>query len=193
MVEDRVHWISSQILPHESDLRAWLMGRTGAGLDVDDVVQETYAVIYALADVSHIRQPRAYMFTAARSIIFQHYRRARIVSIQAVTELERAMASDELTPERHAIAGEDLRRLGRLLSTLPKKCRRAFLMRKVDGLSQREIALSMRISESTVEKHIAKGLRVLMEGMREGVAAGNEHPAFPNGAANDKGGMNEEH
>lgn len=196
MTEDRVHWLSRHILPHESDLRAWLAGKTGADVEVDDVVQEAYAIIYSLEQVSHIRQPRAYMFTTARSIILQHYRRARIVPIQTVAELERITgAVDELTPEHHAIAGEDLRKLGRLVSRLPRKCRQAFLMRKVDGLSQREIARSMRISESTVEKHIAKGLRVLMEGMRDGIAevsgSGGWAPMDP--SAKDRGGTNEDY
>lgn len=36
------------------------------------------------------------------------------------------------------------------------------MLRKVHGLSQREVAQHMGISESTVEKHIGKGLRLLL-------------------------------
>lgn len=46
------------------------------------------------------------------------------------------------------------------------------MLRKIDGLSQREIASRMNISESTVEKHLAKALRLLMIAVSE-----HEHPA----------------
>jgi RNA polymerase sigma-70 factor (ECF subfamily) len=44
------------------------------------------------------------------------------------------------------------------VAQLPLQCRRAFLLKKVYGLSQKEIAGYLGISESTVEKHVAKGL-----------------------------------
>jgi RNA polymerase sigma-70 factor (ECF subfamily) len=42
---------------------------------------------------------------------------------------------------------------------LPVQCRRAFVLKKVYGFSQREIATEMNLSESTVEKHIAEGIK----------------------------------
>jgi RNA polymerase sigma-70 factor (ECF subfamily) len=46
---------------------------------------------------------------------------------------------------------------------LPLQCRRAFILKKVYGLSRREIADYMGITESTVQKHVAKGLMLCME------------------------------
>jgi len=45
----------------------------------------------------------------------------------------------------------------RAVRALPLQCRRAFILKKVYGLSQREIAAYLEISESTVEKHVARG------------------------------------
>src|SRR3546814_7806676 len=113
--------------------------------------------------VAHIREPRAYLFTTARSVVLQHGRRSRIVAIEAVAEIDRLdIEHDERSPDRHAMAGQELRRIGALIAALPAKCREAFVLRKVQGLSQREIAGRMRISENTVEKHVGKGLRLLM-------------------------------
>ncbi len=70
---------------------------------------------------------------------------------------------DNLSPDRHAAAGQELRRIATLVAGLPAKCRQAFLLRKVEGLSQREVAQRMGISENTVEKHVGKGLRLLMD------------------------------
>uniref|UniRef100_UPI00249BEEE5 RNA polymerase sigma factor n=1 Tax=Stenotrophomonas sp. PS02297 TaxID=2991423 RepID=UPI00249BEEE5 len=135
--------------------------------DVDDVIQETYANLAALADVPHARQPRAYVYSVAQSVVLQQLRRAQVVSIEAVAEIERVAASgEEACPERAASSRQELARIGALIDSLPDKCRQAFVLRRVEGYSQREIAQRMQISENTVEKHICKGIRVLMDSMK---------------------------
>lgn len=164
--DERARWLAAQVLPHEPALRAWLSRRLGAGLEVDDVVQEAYAVLVELPDVAHIREPRAYFFTTARSVVLQYVRRSRIVAIETVAEIDLlGIEHDEHTPDRHAVAGQELRRIAGLIATLPAKCREAFVLRKVQGLSQRQIATRMEISENTVEKHVGKGLRLLMQSL----------------------------
>lgn len=164
--DERARWLAGQILPHEPALRAWLSRRLGAGMDVDDVIQESYAVLVELRDVAHIRDSRAYLFTTARSVVLQQVRRSRIVPIEAVAEIDRlSIDHDERSPDRHAAANQELRRISGMIATLPGKCRQAFVLRKVEGLSQREIAKRMGISENTVEKHVGKGLRLLMQAL----------------------------
>lgn len=55
----------------------------------------------------------------------------------------------------------------RAVRTLPPQCRRVFVLRKVYGLTQHEIAAYLRISESTVEKHVAKGLLMCKASMTD--------------------------
>jgi RNA polymerase sigma factor (sigma-70 family) len=50
--------------------------------------------------------------------------------------------------------------LTRAVARLPARCRQVFTLRKVYGLSQKEIAASLSISENTVEQHLAKGVRL---------------------------------
>lgn len=171
---DRARWLAGHVLPHEPALRSWLSRRLNSGPDVDDVIQETYAVLVELDDVGHIQNPRAYFFTAARSVVLQHVRRSRIVPIEVVAEVERLdIRHEERSPDRHAVSGQELRRIAALIATLPAKCRQAFVLRKIEGLSQREIGQRMGISENTVEKHVGKGLRLLMQSQaREADAAG---------------------
>ena len=47
----------------------------------------------------------------------------------------------------------------RAVNGLPPKCRDVFVLRMIEGLSQREIAERLGITVSTVEKHLARGLR----------------------------------
>ncbi len=168
--EPRAQWLARHILPHEPELRAWLRPRTHGQLEVDDVVQETYAVLASLDSVAHIHNARAYLFTTARSIILQHIRRTRLVQFEQMAEIERpGINEDERdraeNPEAVTGRREKLRQVEALIAELPGKCREAFVLRKIHGYSQREIAERMGIAESTVEKHIGKGLRRLMQAM----------------------------
>ncbi len=169
---ERSSWLARHILPHEPALRAWLFRRRVNGLETDDIIQETYAVLAALPAVEHIASPRAYAFQTANSIILRHLRRAQIVRIDAIGDVESLDAAlDEPSPEQQASARQDLRRVNELIAALPAKRREAFMLRKVEGLSQRNVALQMGISESTVEKHISRALRTLMAAMKTGGTA----------------------
>ncbi|NKF20799.1 RNA polymerase sigma factor [Solimonas marina] len=170
----RATWLAQQVLPHEAALRSWLHGRSSMMMEVDDVVQETYAVLAGMDDVSGIQNPRAYMFTVANNIMLQHLRRSRIVPIESISEIEQYNVPDrDPTPEQRLSLQQDLRRIGRIIAQLPPKCREVFMLRRIEGLSQREIAARVGISENTVEKHVAKGLRLLMGAMAAGAADEN--------------------
>jgi RNA polymerase sigma factor (sigma-70 family) len=160
----RTRWFLRHILPHEPALRGWLSRSTPLGLDPDDVVQEAYTILAELETVDGIRHPRAYLFQVARSVIMRHVRRARIVPIHTVDDLERLEHFDDAaSPEQYAIDRDELRQLARAIAAMPLKTREAFVLRRVKDTPQREIAARMRISENTVETHISRGILFLID------------------------------
>src|SRR5690606_24937402 len=56
-------WAAEKILPHEAEVRNWLLRHWRTTVDVDDVVQEAYCRISELDSVEHIRNGRSYFFT----------------------------------------------------------------------------------------------------------------------------------
>lgn len=161
---ERTQWFLRNILPHEPALRSWLARRQPLGLEVDDIIQQAYAILADLETVEGIRFPRAYLFQVARSVITKHVRRARVVSIHTMDDLTQLdQADDGPSPERIAIDRDQLRWLAQAIGAMPAKTQEAFVLRRVEGLSQREISARMAISENTVEKHISKGLRFLVD------------------------------
>ena len=163
---DRAHWLGRNILPHEPALRAWLKNKPLAGLDidVDDVIQETYAILASRNSVDDIVNPKNYAFQTAYSVILMRLRRQKIVPMHILTQIEsRGITADIPTPEQTVVDRDELRHVAEALALLPLKVRQAFILRRVHGLSQREIAAQLGVSENTIEKRIGKGIRHLME------------------------------
>ena len=58
--------------------------------EIGDIVQDAYVALARLDSVAHIRNPRAYFFTAARHALLQRVRHDRIVRMDALTEAQRS-------------------------------------------------------------------------------------------------------
>ncbi len=173
--EQRTVWFMRFILPHEPSLKAWLRSKRSIVSDVEDIVQEAYSILAALESVSEIRFPRAYLFQVAHSLVVRDIRRARVVSFQAMEDLAvNDWADDAPSPETVAIDRDELRRIGEAIAAMPEQMGRAFTLRRINGLSQRDIAQEMRLSENTVEKHISRGIRFLSEWFGSGGRPGSQ-------------------
>jgi RNA polymerase sigma-70 factor (ECF subfamily) len=159
---ERSLWLARRILPHEPALRNWLRSRQVAGLEIDDIVQDTYAILAALESVEEIRDPKNYAFQTAYRLILGHLRRAKVVSIRGVPNLDvLGVVANEASPEQLLSDRDELHQLAQAIAGLPPRTREVFTLRRVEGLHQREVAGRLRISEGAVEKHMAKAIRVL--------------------------------
>ncbi len=161
----RYRWIAAHILPYEPELRGWLRRRLGSfnANDADDLVQEAFARIWA-ADFSTIRNGRAYLYTTVRHLLAEYARRRRIVPIELLGEIDSLnIVSDEPGPDRRMGARQELDRLRTIVAALPAQCRRVFELRKFEGLSHREVAHRMGLSEKTIENHLTRALARITE------------------------------
>ena len=184
--DDRAIWLGRHVLPHEPALRAWLRRRRLGGLDIDDIIQETYTRLVAAESVAHIHDAKSYTFQIAGSVVIDHLRRMKVVSIASVPDLDALeVVSDEPSPERQVIDRDELHRLAQMIARLPGKVRDVFTLRRVYGLSQRDVAQKLGLAESTVEKHMSRGFLIMLDEFGYG---GNE-PPHPSSARSDKTGM----
>ncbi|USI75233.1 RNA polymerase sigma factor [Sphingomonas morindae] len=160
----RSRWLAIHVLPHEPTFRAWLRGTARVSdADADDIVQETYAVLVKVENISAIRDPRAYALQTVRSIFLQGLRRSKVVTIEAFASLADCTIADEApSPEQHANGQRELRRVEAAIATMPPQVRKVFWLRRVEGLSQRETAHRLALAEHTVEKYTAKGMKMLL-------------------------------
>ena len=175
--DERAIWLGRHVLPHEPALRAWLSRRRLGGLDIDDVIQETYTRLVAAESVSHVYDARSYAFQIAGSVVIDHLRRMKVVPIASVPDFDYLeVVSEDPSPERQVIDRDELHRLAQMIAHLPGKVRDVFTLRRVHGLSQREVATRLGIAESTVEKHMARGFLLMLEQLGHG-GKESSHPS----------------
>jgi RNA polymerase sigma factor (sigma-70 family) len=139
--------------------------------DVEDIVQETYIRVYQLKARGEIKEPRAFMATTARNLALDHIKRAENrLSTHYDTEAELDYNGDPGSsgnPLLQAVSDQEFSRFCEAVRELPLQCRRVFVLKKVYGYSQRDIAKKLSISESTVEKHVAKGMKECSQYMQQ--------------------------
>lgn len=194
--DERALWLATHVMPHEPAVRGWLRRGRQAEFDIDDIIQEAYAKLVTTPDVAGIQNVRAYFFRTVYSVVVSRVRRKSVVSIRSLAEIETLqLAVEELTPEDSAVARNELQVLAEMIARLPEKTRKIFLLSRVSGLSQKEVSRRTGIAESTVEKHIAKGLRLLLSayangGFGEVIASrsGKQQNRRANGQADKPGG-----
>ncbi len=160
----RSRWLAAHVLPHEPAMRAWLRRTTQIpDADIDDIVQETYAILARLESVDTIRDPRTYALQVAKSVFLQGLRRNKIVPIGSIADLAAlGDADDAPSPEQHAHGQRELRRVEAAVGEMPAQVRKVFWLRRVEGLSQRETAAQLGLAEHTVEKYSARGMKFLL-------------------------------
>lgn len=171
-------WFAREILVHEASLSRYLARCWPHRDEIADLRQEVYARVYAAASRERPRQPRAFLFTSARHLVTDRLRRSKVVSIEPMGDFEpSSVLVDEVSPERWCGGRQRLAQLARAFDRLPDRCREVVWLRRVEHLSQREVAQRLGISEKTVEKHIAKGMRLIAL-----YYYGGDHAAAPAGA-----------
>jgi RNA polymerase sigma-70 factor (ECF subfamily) len=160
-VEDR-YLVAS--LEFEGVLRACLYRYVRNSADVDELLQETYTHLLTAGAASNreeIRSIRAFALTVARNVALSWLRHRQVVPIELVADLEALELLDERGQVEEIVnTHQELALLTAAVASLPTRCRQVFTLRKVYGLSQKEIAAELNISENTVEQHLAKGMRL---------------------------------
>jgi RNA polymerase sigma factor (sigma-70 family) len=160
-------WFQEEVQPHESALRGWLRGRFPTLHDVDDIVQESYSRLIRARETGSIACARAFLFVAARNLALNQLRHLRYERPEGVAEIDSAGVLDEGAAIPDSIArAEDLQLLIHAIQSLPDRCRQIVTLRKIYGLSQKEVADKLNISEHTVEAQGAIGLRKCIEYFR---------------------------
>lgn len=147
------------LIAHYEELTGYLTRRFGSAGTASDTLHDIYIRLQRLRTVPELDNPRAYLFRVANNVALDRLRVAQ--------RAERRLAPGELAAEQPSPAAtadvalerrQRLRLLAQAIAELPPRCREAFLMHKLDGLSHAQVAERLGISRSMVEKHVMKAL-----------------------------------
>jgi RNA polymerase sigma-70 factor (ECF subfamily) len=153
-------WFITEVQPHRPALRAWLLARFPTLPDVDDLVQETFARVYRARQTITIQSTRALLFATARNLALDAVRRQRVVAFEPITDsTDPSVLADGSDVAASVNKQQELELLTQAIQSLPERCRKIFTLRTAYGFTAKQIADKLNVSESTVEKEMAKGIR----------------------------------
>ena len=157
---DYSRWFATEVQVHATSLRAWLRGMFPVLPDPDNIVQESLTRVWRVRQTIDVPSPKALLFTTARHLALDEIRRRKIAPFEPLAEIERLSVLDEGATAADTTAHrQELELLNQAIQSLPPRCRQVLTLRKIYGLSQKEIAAQLRISEHTVEAQVANGMR----------------------------------
>lgn len=157
-------WFIREVFPLEAALMQFLHHNWRNASDLNDLRQDVYVRVYEAAREHRPDPVKPFVFTVARNLITDRIRKAHVVPIDAVSDIDMLNAGASLPgPERNVIARDELRRLQSAIDRLPPRCREAVILARVEGMSGREIAARMGVGESAVSHYLDRGIRALAE------------------------------
>jgi len=164
---------------NKTALKRYLRRFVARAEDVEDIAQEAFLRAFAAESMGEIQSPKAFLFKVAKNVALNERARQSHVTTVPLEDFgeTNVLYNSQVTVEDQVEGRERLQLFARAVAELPPQCARVFLMRKVYGLTCKEIALRLEISESTVEKHAALGLLRCSNYMRANGYVPNPRPS----------------
>lgn len=143
----------------ENRLRRFFMRRFRNVAEASDATQETFLRMLDVPQKTIIENPQAYLFQIAKSV-------ARATSARLAADADLFLpaivgenqAMDAPDQERIVSGRQSVILLAKAIEKLPNRCQEVFILSRLHGMSNGEIATRLGISRNMVEKHIIKAL-----------------------------------
>lgn len=156
--EERAELVEKLFREHNESLVRFLLVRLRSRQAASEVAQEAYVRLLSLDRPSGTTSYlQSLLFRTAANLAIDRLRRDQRYFRIAETPIFHEF-TDSRTPEREVAVAQTIQRLERLLAALPEKCRRAFLLNRVDGLDFPAIAREMNLSERMVRTYVVRAL-----------------------------------
>ncbi|MBF9251787.1 RNA polymerase sigma-70 factor [Pontibacter sp. 172403-2] len=147
----------------EPKLYAFALGMVRQREDAEEVVQEVFLKVWERRELLDPEQNfDGYLFSIVKNIVYNKTRRK--VYELAFTQYLAATGTGKSCSTEEAIAYQDLAKLlEEIYATLPPVRRHIFVMSRVEGKSNSEIARLLNTSNSNIQNHLNKALKLVKE------------------------------
>ena len=151
--------IEAVYLAHRENLLRFLRAR-GAGPEADDLVQELWLRIMA-CPMGPVVNPISYLYRAANNLMLNAYRTSARSSARAEAWGEIHTSGEANAAETELVAREEIALAQSRLADCGSRAEEMFILFRVEGMSQRDIAERFQLSVSAVEKNIRRAYRAI--------------------------------
>jgi RNA polymerase sigma-70 factor (ECF subfamily) len=148
-------------------LMAFFMRRAASHSDAEDMTQELFAKL-AGPQAGAMDNADAYIFQMAANLLRDRGRREKVRASYRASVDAGSADLEPLDPARVLLGRESLGEVSDALRELPERTRAIFLLFRLEGMKQSELATLYGISISAVQKHIFKAMTHLTRRMRAG-------------------------
>lgn len=129
-----------------------------------DMAQDIFYKVWTnRQSLSEIVSFKAYLFTMARHLIYNHYEHNLVKEKYTVTQLQ---LREEYNLDEEFFAKELSLLIDLVIAQMPEQRQRIFRMSRKEGLSGEEIATRLNISKRTVENQISLALSELRKALQ---------------------------
>ncbi|QFR34943.1 sigma-70 family RNA polymerase sigma factor [Ancylobacter sp. TS-1] len=140
----------------------------GSPTTAEDLVQDLFVGLLRGNAFADAENKQAYLARCATNMALDHLRRERkrerYICGRCISDCEVACP---VPLQDEVLQGvQELALLRRTIDELPPKCRAVFRLSREHGLTMKEIAARLGLSEKTVEKHIARAMVQCREVLR---------------------------
>ena len=157
---EQARWFVERIQAHEFPLKGYLRRMFPELRDIDDLVQESFLRLWRRHRGQPLAFPKAYLFKVARRLALDALRHDRSSPLQPASDLARLSAIDDTAAVAESVCSrQEIELLHQAIASLPARCRQIFILRKIQGVPQKEIARQLQLSEQTVQGQASRGLR----------------------------------
>jgi len=150
--------VTNVFLLQGSFLKAFLGRFIHRPQDIEDIAQEAFLRAFKIEQSGEVNHPKSLLFTIAKNIALNELRsKARQVT-DYIEECQADWEAETASAEVEVEALDKLKAYCEAVDSLPEQCRRVYLLRKVHGLRQKDIAERLNITVRSVERHLQKGV-----------------------------------
>ncbi|WP_412066292.1 RNA polymerase sigma factor [Rhizobium sp. SYY.PMSO] len=146
---------------HKRELQSYLTKKLRDPDLASDLTQETFLRFaeHKREGPAQVKDDRSYLYRTAHNLAIDHVRkRSRQKTDSVPPESLSEFRDEHPTQEDETDARLRLSRLRDAVAELPELTRRIFVLNRVEGLTYSEVANRLSISDSSVQKHLAKAL-----------------------------------
>lgn len=144
---------------HHAELLRVLRSRLPNEQDAADLAQEAYARLLRYEGQYTADELRRMLFRIASNLLTDHWRWSRLRSASTHMPIDDLDVDSGLPSQDRQLAGEQrLKKLEEAILAMPEKRRMTFILSRIQGMTNYEIAERCAISVKTVEKHLAIAL-----------------------------------